>query len=61
MSAIPPDVFAARMLAIRDSDRHDPEEQHILADKLLCEVLQSLGYAEGVKMYNDPTWTRWYA
>lgn len=51
-----PGEFAAKMREImsrrgKHDGKYDPEEAHILADKLLCEVLRSLGYGEGVAVF----------
>lgn len=37
----------------------DPEGDHIRADKVMCEVLTSLGYGELVKAFE--TIKKWYA
>ena len=37
----------------------DCEGPHIDADKLLCEVLESLGYEGGVKIFKNMD--KWYA
>ena len=39
--------------------RKDPESEHDKADDLMCEVLTSLGYKDGVKAFREST--RWYA
>jgi hypothetical protein len=38
---------------------YDPEAAHGDADKLLCELLEKLGYAEVVAKYKEVA--RWYA
>lgn len=37
----------------------DHEHDHRVADDLICEILESLGYSEGIKIFKDMT--RWYA
>lgn len=37
---------------------HDPENEHEKADKLICNLLESLGYDDGVKVFKSAT--RWY-
>lgn len=52
-----PAEFARRMEVIdRDGDT---EAGHAAGDKLLCEVLAALGYAAGVKVWEDMN--KWYA
>ena len=53
-----PEEFAKRMREIFASG-YDPERAHGDADDLLCEVLASLGYKEGVDTFRQAT--RWYA
>lgn len=38
---------------------HDPEDEHDKADKLICNLLESLGYGAGVKVFKNAT--TWYA
>lgn len=49
--------YKLRMIAIKESD--DCELAHEEADDLLCEILESLGYKEVVKAYDDIE--KWYA
>lgn len=37
----------------------DPEQAHIEADNLMCELLTSLGYGEGIAVYSAAE--KWYA
>lgn len=48
--------FAARMRAIANDS--DTEAAHSKADRLLCEVLVSLGYEDGVEVFE--LMDRWY-
>lgn len=52
-----PAEFQSRMASI--ASLGDPEAAHGIADDLLCEVLESLGYADGVAIFK--AMTRWYA
>ncbi len=45
---------------LRELDKNDDgESSHKQADKLLCEILQSLGFTQTVKAFNEMT--KWYA
>lgn len=37
----------------------DEEGRHSTLDRMLCDLLTSLGYGEGVKLYDDAD--KWYA
>ena len=58
-----PDEFAIAMMQIKSGvcyDRiYDEEDQHIDADELMCNVLRSLGYGDGVDIFDDMH--KWYA
>jgi hypothetical protein len=49
-----PAEFAAALREIGG----DQERRHVLADKLLCRVLRSLGYGEGVDVFESIE--KWY-
>lgn len=52
-----PKEFAERL---KEIDKEGSiEEFHIEADKLMCEILESFGYSEGVKYFKDHE--RWYS
>lgn len=53
-----PEQFAAEMGAIRDVSEADPERYHGEADDLLCQMLEELGYKEGVELFRDME--KWY-
>ena len=53
-----PAEFEKRMKEIAEI-KHDDEGRHREADKLLCEVLDSLGYGAGVKIFEGIG--KWYA
>lgn len=46
-----PKEFAERLKEI--DKEADVEEFHIEADKIMCELLESFGYGEGVKYFKD--------
>ena len=54
-----PDEFKTRMAEFYDAADKDVEYQHIKADKLMCELLRSLGYGDGVDVFDKEQ--RWYA
>jgi hypothetical protein len=54
-----PKDFAREMAAICHPNASDPEMDHVRADELLCEVLEQLGYGEGVAVFRDAK--KWYA
>lgn len=54
---MPPDEFRDRMAAIFKNGK--PEEDHGDADNLLCEVLRSLGYGDGVREFESGH--KWYS
>lgn len=52
-----PAEFAERLrLVFKEADI---EEEHSKADGLMCEVLESLGYGEGVEVFVNAR--KWYA
>ncbi len=54
-----PHEFARRMREIAQSAEDDPEVGHLKADNLMIELLRSLGYGEGVNIFDEMP--RWYA
>ncbi len=52
-----PEQFRDAMKAIKEAN--DIENGHVKADKLLCEVLEQIGYAEGVKVFREMI--KWYS
>ena len=60
-----PAEFAIAMRKIEngeayDDDRmYDQEDQHIDADELMCNVLRSLGYGDGIDIFDSMP--KWYA
>lgn len=56
---ISPQEFAEEMKNIVDTDRGDWETAHILADSLMLETLEELGYEDGCKIFDKMP--KWYA
>jgi hypothetical protein len=54
-----PEEFKDKMKEIYNNDGGDHERSHSVADDLMCEVLSSLGYDDGVQIYAKLE--RWYA
>jgi len=54
---ISPEVFKQRMEVINEN--FDIEEAHGDADKLMCDLLDSLGYDGGVEIFRRME--KWYA
>ncbi len=46
-----PEEFLAKMKQIEAKYGEDVERVHATADDLLCEALESLGYKEGLRVY----------
>ena len=47
-----PAEFYAAMRQIQESSE-SPETKHARMDTLMCELLQSLGYSEGVEVFEN--------
>ena len=61
---ISPDEFKKKMKAIKIKVDAgflilDKEEAHVQMDDLMCEVLSSLGYEEGIEIFQNTG--KWYA
>lgn len=56
-TVVTPEQFLARMAVIAEDD--DQESAHCDADDLLCEVLASLGFGDGVAIF--AAMPKWYA
>lgn len=54
-----PEEFKKEMQQIKDDYGDDREVVHVKMDELMCKVLVSLGYHEGVQIFNDTE--MWYA
>ena len=58
--ALTPEEFTDAMREALERGRDEDEEQtHKRADNLMCDLLKSLGYEEGVAVYLKSG--RWYA
>ena len=65
-----PEEFKQEMIEIRDLDDETAKKKygatwfssildnHIYADNLMCQVLEELGYGEGVKIFHEIE--KWY-
>ena len=53
-----PEAFETEMKKI--SYIEDPESAHYQADMLMCRVLTELGYAAGVRVFDEEI-EKWYA
>lgn len=56
-----PEEFAKAMQEIYDREKYDSDTEgaHWDADKLMCDLLEKLGYTEGVEIYRNMP--KWYA
>ena len=52
-----PQEFAEKMYQLAENG--DAEADHIKADELMCQLLTSLGYGEGVKIFREMY--KWYS
>ena len=59
LGAMTPDEFAEKMKKIIEDTGGYEEAFHGEADDLMCELLVSLGYAEGVEIFKKQP--KWYA
>ena len=48
-----PEDFKNKMQEIADKHGNDPEEAHQQMDRLIYDVLSSLGYTEGATIFNN--------
>ena len=54
-----PEEFKERMKKICKDDDYNDEELHIFADDLMCKLLRSLGYGDGVEIFEAAP--KWYS
>lgn len=55
-----PEVFTAYMKIFADyANNEDPETGHVFMDGLMMALLNQLGYAEAMKLFQESD--RWYA
>ena len=59
VTPISKEAFLVRMKNIFYSSGKDVEECHAAMDDLMCEVLRSLGYGDGVDVFEAAE--KWYA
>ena len=52
-----PEEFAEKMAGIAKNG--DEERKHVAADSIMCELLKSLGFGEGVGIFEDMD--KWYS
>ena len=57
LDVMTPEEFRDTMLTI--SKYSDKEDRHYNADELMCDLLHSLGYGEGVAIFKEID--KWYA
>ena len=57
MKTYSPKTAAEAMRQIEEGD--DKEERHAKADLLLCDILESLGYKQVVKLFKEMK--KWYS
>ena len=53
-----PEQFETEMKAIFNDGDHDTEIIHVYMDELMTELLKSLGYEAGIKVFDDTD--KWY-
>ena len=46
-----PAEFYARMREIRENQNLSPQERHAQMDTLMCALLESLGYSDGIGVF----------
>lgn len=54
-----PEEFSYKMSDIELLHYDSPEESHLLMDLLMCDLLESLGYGNGVAIFKESC--RWYS
>ena len=54
-----PEEFADRMRQIAEDLWNDTEGRHAMADELMCELLEAMGYEEGIEIFDDME--KWYS
>ena len=60
ISVMTPEKFAEEMRELSEECSHgDPELAHVRMDELMCKVLKTLGYGEGVDIFDNAH--KWYA
>ena len=59
IAGLSPEQFSKEMASLCEFAVADPEAAHNLADRLLCAVLVSHGYADGIAHFRRMD--KWYA
>jgi ribosomal protein S8 len=54
-----PEKFAEEMTKIQNESSYDEELVHIRMDNLMSDVLESLGYIAGIKIFDETG--KWYS
>lgn len=54
-----PEEFYEKMLQLKNDFGGDEEEVHINMDNLICELLSTLGYGDGVDVFDETN--KWYS
>lgn len=54
-----PEEFALAMRTLADRTAFGEEEAHLLADQLMCGLLQRMGYADGIEVFVEME--KWYS
>lgn len=52
-----PQEFYEKMVELQKID--DLEDRHVAMDTTMCDLLESLGYEKGIRVFEDTD--RWYA
>lgn len=50
---MPPEEFVLKMEEIENQYKDDPELSHVNMDNPMCEVLMSLGYGDGITIFEE--------
>ena len=54
-----PEEFENEMAKLRFVKDDDLEGRHVAMDELMCDVLRSLGYGDGIDIFNNTH--KWYS
>ncbi len=54
-----PEEFYEEMLQLKNDFEEDEEEVHMHMDNLMCELLSTLGYGDGIDVFNKTY--KWYS
>ena len=59
LDSMTPEKFKLEMNELATSSRLDKEDRHRKMDALMCEVLRSIGYDDGIDIFEATS--KWYA